>query len=437
MLAAVFWRERAWLLDVAYQTVLMLQDGTVQVQVYRFGAAVVQALPLLGMKLGLPLAVISFLYSVAFPLVFLLFWWLTVRVLRQSALGLALALLYTGMVYDGFYWCTSELQQGLGFLLVCWAFILRYPRLDRPWQWVVLVAALVALVFYHPLVFIPFLFAWLYWGEGRWSWRYALLAVLLVALVWAKGHFLPNWYDASKMTTFRQHLDAYFPNYFSFPAYGKFLRDALLYWWGFPLLLLIDTAWFIRRRRWWPMALVWGASLGFLLISAIGSPDPAYRFYSEVNYWPLMIFVTLPFVWEVVPAFAGKRWLWGGILVFFALRLGLITLHHQPYTARVDWLQERLANCPSGDRFILPENAAPMDTLLMSWGTPFETFLMSASRHADSAKTILITPEPQRYEADRSRTDVLLNTFRPLPLDGWAHPYGRLSMEGAYQYLTE
>ncbi|MCB0637580.1 MAG: hypothetical protein KDC54_13215, partial [Lewinella sp.] len=166
VLAAVFWRERAWLLDVAYQTVLMLQDGTVQVQVYRFGAAVVQALPLLGMKLGLPLAVISFLYSVAFPLVFLLFWWLTVRVLRQSALGLALALLYTGMVYDGFYWCTSELQQGLGFLLVCWAFILRYPRLDRPWQWVVLVAALVALVFYHPLVFIPFLFAWLYWGEG-------------------------------------------------------------------------------------------------------------------------------------------------------------------------------------------------------------------------------------------------------------------------------
>ena len=193
----------------------------------------------------------------------------------------------------------------------------------------------------------------------------------------------------------------------------------------------------IWRRRWWPMALVWGASLGFLLISAIGSPDPAYRFYSEVNYWPLMIFVALPFVWEVVPAFAGKRWLWGGILVFFALRLGLITLHHQPYTARVDWLQERLANCPSGDRFILPENAAPMDTLLMSWGTPFETFLMSASRHADSAKTILITPEPQRYEADRSRTDVLLNTFRPLPLDGWAHPYGRLSMEGAYQYLTE
>jgi hypothetical protein len=437
VLAAVFWQERAWLLDVAYQTVLMLKDGTVQVQVHRFGAAVVQVLPLLGMKLGLPLATISLLYSLSFPLVFLLFWWLAVRGFRQPTMGLALALLYTGMAYDGFYWCTSELQQGLGFLLVFWAFVLRYPLLDKVWHWLFILPALLALVFYHPLVFIPFLFIWIYLGEGRWSGRYLALGLLLVALVWAKGHFLPNWYDTSKMTTFRSNLEQFFPNYFTFPAYAKFVKHALLYWWGFPLLLMINTAWFAYTRRWGPLLLMWGFCLGFLVVNAIGSPDPAYRFYSEVNYWPLMVIVAVPFVLEVMPVYCARRWAWMGIALFFVARLAIISWHHQPYTARVAWLQDRLAEAPAGDRFVMSENQAPMDTLLMSWGTPFETLLMSAATDPDAACTLLLTHEPERYAPDLQRGDVLLNTFRLIPLAGWAHPYWQLPPEGRYQFWPE
>ena len=50
VLSIVFWRERTLFLDVAYQTVLMLRDDQVQVQVQRFGAAVVQALPLFNFR---------------------------------------------------------------------------------------------------------------------------------------------------------------------------------------------------------------------------------------------------------------------------------------------------------------------------------------------------------------------------------------------------
>ncbi|MEZ4988663.1 MAG: hypothetical protein R2795_27190 [Saprospiraceae bacterium] len=68
VLSIVFYRERAWLLDIAFQTFLMVQEGTVQVMVNRFGAAVVQLLPLAAIKTGADLSTVSLLYSVSFTI---------------------------------------------------------------------------------------------------------------------------------------------------------------------------------------------------------------------------------------------------------------------------------------------------------------------------------------------------------------------------------
>jgi hypothetical protein len=130
LLSVIYWRERTLFLDVAYQTVLMLRDGDVQVQVQRFGAAVVQALPLWGSKLMLPLKDVLLLYSVSFTLLYLLFFTLTAVVFKDRLMSWAMLCLYLLMTVDGFYWCTSELQQGLGFMLVVWAFIRRFPAID-------------------------------------------------------------------------------------------------------------------------------------------------------------------------------------------------------------------------------------------------------------------------------------------------------------------
>ena len=65
LMAALFWRERAWLLDVAFQTFLMVKDGTVQVQVYRFGAATIVRFSYFSPGVTLA-AILSLLTSVAF-----------------------------------------------------------------------------------------------------------------------------------------------------------------------------------------------------------------------------------------------------------------------------------------------------------------------------------------------------------------------------------
>jgi hypothetical protein len=158
VLSIVFWRERTLFLDVAYQTVLMLRDDQVQVQVQRFGAAVVQALPLLGSRLLLPVEGVLLLYSVSFTLLYLFFFILTAFVFKDRLMSWAMLCLYLLMTVDGFYWCTSELQQGLGFMLVVWSFIRRFPAIDKAWHALFLFPALVAVVFYHPLLVLPWSF---------------------------------------------------------------------------------------------------------------------------------------------------------------------------------------------------------------------------------------------------------------------------------------
>ena len=41
--------------------------------------------------------------------------------------------------------------------------------------------------------------------------------------------------------------------------------------------------------------MMWGGSIAFVLLNAIGAPQATYRFYSEVNYYPLILFVAIPF----------------------------------------------------------------------------------------------------------------------------------------------
>lgn len=444
ILSAIFYQERALFTDIAYQTFLMINDGGLQVQVYRFGAGVVQLLPLLALKLEAPLWAISFCYSISFPLLYLLFYWVIVRMLRQPLMGWALVLLFTLMVYDGFYWPSSEQQQGLAFLLVFWAFVLRFPALDRWWMPLVAAVGIVALAFYHPLVFIPFFFLWGYLGwlkpELR-TGRFLGLALLMIVVLALKSQLAANWYDSGKYGAFFSNLVQDFPNYFQYPSHRKFLINSLYYWYGFPIALLPLTAFYVAKKRWLPLAWVWAFCLGHLFLLHIGSPESRYRFYAEVNYLPLTIYVVVPLLLEwafprwdksdnlrdgslaatrrrgvnisgasnhqapVPKRFERGPWLFYLFLSIIVLRLLTIALHHRPFTARVNWLATQMESAPSTtNRYVLPLDQAPMDTLLMEWGVAYESLLLSAMEHPDSAKTILILPDTGRYP-DLFRSD--------------------------------
>lgn len=447
VLSAVFWRERAWFIDIAFQTVYLIKEGTLQVQLYRFGSGVVQLLPLLAIKLALPLGWVSWLYSVSIHLLFLLFFLISTYALRRSEIGLGIALLYTLMVYDGFYWATSELQQGLGLTLVQYAFWLRYPRLDRWWQGLLQVALTVVLCFYHPLVFIAYFFGWAYLG---WSvrelrhYRYLLAGVWMGVVLFIQGRYFGNYYDAYRQEVFWNNLTAYWPNYFQFAAWGDFFRHLLGPWWGLAVAWGVVLLGLSGQRKWVRLAMVAGATFAFLLVSVIFSPQTPYRFYAEVNYYPLAVFVILPLCVDLLPQwFRSAPKLTGvGLALFLAARLAGIALAHQPFTQRLDWLSDRIEAgrraYPEANRFYLPNAPARGDTLLMTWGTAFETLLMTATEAgpAGGATLYLLNDADEWQREALERPDQLVGPFRKIKaaeVDGY---YFRLG-EGGYRPLVE
>lgn len=401
VLSAIFYRERAFFTDIAYQTFLMINDGGLQVQVYRFGSAIVQVLPLIALKTGAPLWSISMAYSISFPLLYLFFFWLIVRVLENEYLGWALVFLFTLTVYDGFYWPSSEQQQGLAFLLVFWAFVLRFPKLDRWWMWLIAVVGIIALAFYHPLIFVPFFFLWGYFGWQEQSLRHKQLlglALFMGFVLILKSQLAANWYDTDKYSTFFTNLTNDFPNYFQYPSHRKFLQNSLYYWYGFPVALLALTIIYISKKKWLLLIWVWAFAFGHLMLIHIGSPNSPYRFYSEVNYLPLTIYVSVPLLME----WAKPRWhkpiIFYIFLAIIGLRVLTIGLHHQPFTERLNWMEEKMKKeSDSTNRYFLPRSEASSDILIMDWGVAYESLLLSSMEHPDSAKTMLVLPDVSKY----------------------------------------
>ncbi len=422
VLAAIFWRERAWFIDIAFQTVLMIRDGTLQVQVYRWGSAAVQMLPLLAIKLELPLGWVSWLYSVGIHGLFLLFFLVTTYGLRRSDLGLGIALLYTLMVFDGFYWITSELQQGLGLAFVQFAFWLRYPRLDRWWQWLVQVPLVVLLGFYHPLIFLVYLFGAVYltWTRPELRHRrFAAAALLMVLVTGVKSRYFGNWYDDYRFEMFWTAAATHWPDYFQFRAWGDFFGHLVTVWWGLLVGWLVVFGGLLYRRRWVSLVLVGGATFAFLLISAIQSPEIRHRFYAEVNFYPLAVFVILPFCLDLLPQWRERypRVVSAALGLFLFLRLFGIYLAHEPFTERRYWLAERIAegrhHFPATNRYYYRDTPTLEDTLIMTWGAPFETLLMTATQDGpDRAATLYLLGENEdKQRQSLQRRNQLVGRF--------------------------
>lgn len=413
ILAGVFYQERTLFTDIPYQTVLMINDGSVQVQNYRFGSAIVQFLPVLAIWLKMPVAAILFLYSVSFPLVYLLFFILIVHLFKNQYLGWALVFLFTLITFDGFYWPNSEQQQGLAFLLVFFAGFYRYPKFSHWVHWLLAIVGLIAIAYYHPLNFITFYFllAFFWLSNSRYRHRNTLLlALAMVVILVAKSKLAANYYDDGKYDVFIDNLIAHFPNYLAFTSNQKFITNVWKFWYFLPILFAVVIGFYLFRKQWWKALLVFTFCIGTLLLLHIGSPKASYRFYAEVNYMPLVLFLVIPFLFDIVPAIRSPKLLLTLFAAVLFLRLNTIYHNHQPYRERIDWVKTTMTTQSekyAGSQLWIEKEKIPMDMLKMSWGVAYESLLLSAMDGDEISKTLVILNHPNSKKQQELASDSL------------------------------
>ena len=115
------------------------------------------------------------------------------------------------------------------------------------------------------------------------------------------------------------------------------------------------------------------------------------------------------------------------------LRKGELERHIFPSNFSPEGLLTELSEQPAGaNRFYLPEAEAPMDTLLMSWGVPYESLLISGSKEP---KALLVHPDLSAFSEALQLDTVFVTPFKTYSLENLNSAYFPLG-RGEYRKVV-
>lgn len=425
-MAAFFWQERTLMLDAAFQSYLFVADGSPAIMVERFGAAAVQFLPLFGVWAGASLKTVLLLYSISIVLFHWFAFGICLHVLKDKKAALAILLFNILLVGDSFYWMQNELLQAITLMFVLWSLWLRrgdwvnFSKLD--WALSLFLATTVA--YYHPLVFFPLAFTWLFfWLKKDLLTRRFLIGVAAVfAFIFSSKYVFrqPNFYDRGMTGQYVREFNFSSERLLasnSLRDFAAHLDDNFLLL--TPLLALVVVFYFWKKQFWQAALVVFSVVFYCLLIMQRFLADDRW-YIQESHYQALAVFLLVPLVWDVLPSLPTTKSLtlsetlskfFPPTLAVFLLTIRLVAIWntHESYTARLAYVRGILEKTKGleGRKFVVGYEDADRKTLLMYWGLPFEIFQISALESPDSVRVVAIAENPDSLAARLSRDSMV------------------------------
>lgn len=417
-LSILFWKERMLFLDNAFQSFLLLKDGSIEVMVYRWPAALMRVLPWLALKSGFGLSFALILFSCSYAFFQLAIFVLLFKGLKSPFFALLHLLICTLPILDSFYWCSSEYVQGLSVLLIFFAYGIRKKFQFNLQSGIIIAFIGLCLMFYHPLIILPFALMGIYFlfvKQSNWKMQLGRVMILFILIYVLKSFFFKNWYDDGKQAEFFQHFDIYATQLLSIPAHKVWISDLMgrhILW---TVLFLITIIGLVYKKEYRHLFFLVASTLFYLMIVHIADPYVKYPFYSEVNYIALVLFSGLPFLTHLLNPLRNHRVMklfLIGIVLTSLIRIGL---RHSDFKARYTWIENQLTQSTHAKIYKL-EKDVPMDILKMTWATPYESLLLSRLFNPE-LKTITIHRNIDLLDAYPNNKDLLLTAFKAIPLD--------------------
>lgn len=418
VLSLVFWRERTMILDAAFQSFYVINKESLFIVVDRFGAAFVQSFPLLTSKLGFPLSVVLMSYSLAFVLFHWLAFFICDKILKIKALALGIVLWYMLMTAHTFYWAQNEVIQGISLTFVYFALLLNRGTFQkmRWWDYPLSIGLVFTLVYFHPLITFSFGFLWAYFFIQKMhplskfsklrentnpNISYGLLgwsALSFVIANFSKFYITGvNFYDKGAFERLSEQIQKPFPVLLTGDSqrlfWGHCFDDFALV---LPFLIGI-TGFYIWQKAFLKLAFFVVSTLGFIFIIATSYFDSKDWFYLESQYLSLAVMLAVPFVFDVLPTIKNVKWALGIIAFILIFKVLYVYNTHKPYTQRLNYLTQLLDKTRrfEGTKFFVNNEDIDEKTLLMYWGSAYETLYISATQSPDSTRSLYIVTEPK------------------------------------------
>lgn len=420
--AAVFYKERMLLCDASYIFFRIVNEQTLQIQQYRYGAFITQMVPLIAAKLHLPLKYALVAYSISFNLFYLSIALIVFR-LREYLLVILMTFYYLLLTTDSFFWTNNEVLQGVAWMFLFWALLFFEAKKDKPNK-----AALVVIMFLsafavltHPLVIfcMGFLF-FFFWSVGNWPFSkkmtgilFALIIILFILRIIISKVYSP--YDDSLLKNLTlNNLKTEFCGQFA-----KVVRDRLFpYYWLVPALFIVGLITMLIQQRFLLAAVTAFLCIGYFLAVCMTFKG-FLAFYSETELMPLIIPATAPFVFLTMPHM--PKWLIIGTLVYLYTHcLGEIKYSSLRFIGRYLFVNDVLYRMQQKNisRLVLVKKESGADgRFMLDWGLPTETIIASALMGQYPYRQFLICTEDKLEDDLPDNNATLISCFESWPYD--------------------
>jgi hypothetical protein len=393
LLGSVAWyRQRLLFVDAALYVFEVLNAHRFAMT-NRYTAVLSQVWIFAGDYLHLPLRIILILFSASFPLFYLIVMLLLGR-LRQYVPAILLALYLTLFASDVFFSPVSEAHTGIACMFLFLGLFFRYQPEERMPLWVhpLLILCLWLALYSHFVVVVAFGFllayALLHQGRQFLGTRarrlriiaYLLAGLILFALKLREGQ--QSNYDSNKLDpVLKANMLDVFASFHNGGA-KTMLQLLLSNYWISMLVFCCSVFILIRLGKWLLLSFTVLSALCFFALVCLTYPNSYGRelqFYMENEWMVLGIIAATPFVIHLIPRLRPNVALLA-LSVVFGVRVIYTCLSFPLFDARYhieDVMVEKLHRQGIAKAFIVAEKPESNRLLVMDWGAPWESLLLS------------------------------------------------------------
>lgn len=424
--AVLFYKERMLFIDSPHVLFRVVNDGRLHIEEHRIGSFITQMFPLLFSKLGIPFRMLVVLYSASFYIFYGTVALLLVYKFKNYGLAILFGLYFTLFVSDTYYWPNNEVHQGITWLFLAFALNAYFVERSKPLLiGIMIFAATFALAIWtHPLVMIVAVYLWVAARLRKEEWPYSMVQTIVFSLLLLTISYLKfrqgneHGYDATKIELVTKIQLPGIGEILQSPVIKYFFEGCLNNYWLFIAIFAAGLFYAIRQGKYLFSAFTVLCAMGYLLLLGIVFKDVnTNRFYIESEYMPLAIICSAPFVYYLLPKLNIRT---GTLLitVIFCVRLLFIFQAHHKFSNRVAILDGMLNKMKEKNltKIAIPEPVPFADSaLIMNWGAPVESIILSKLKGDDPQRTFLFADPNLLTTALKTRNDTLIGCWEIWP----------------------
>lgn len=406
ILAVVFYKERVIWVDPGQQVFEMINANWYKVYVGRYSMMINQTIPLLAIKLGMPLKHVLMAYSLSFVFIYYLCFIICVYGFKNTAAGVCIA--FTPLlIREAFGHSISEAWLGIAYSVVFYALLNYYHQWKKRGLFYIFLFYFLSLViitinyFIHPITLftIGFALGFTFLNNREFKSPHIYILSFIVLGIYLLKFLFPTTTHEDSFFEGVKMADQLLPKLFTLPII-KFIAFAFfkIYLLVF-IPLLISILLYIKNKRFVLGLFIVAYVFGEILIASLAFYKGDGHFALESRLIPLIMTIIIPFV-ELLKGKKRNYLLMGGVLVMLTMSyVSLIKDVQLVHTRRINHYKKLLSLVEKyPERKFYMDETIERNSAINSWGPAVETLLLSSLDGKENSRTIFVVKEGMNVE---------------------------------------